>query len=940
MTKLILLALAVAACSTTATIADGTCGNYVLDPGEDCDQPGANCTADCRIVCDPTMRGTVCAGSNDGTCCPTGFTCGVDDVCHAPGGTLSTVGISQPFDVAQFRVADLDGDLIDDVLGVSSSAVSAIYGDLISPLTNANTQSSPFSTGPIAIGDYTGDQRPDVVIPTAAGLYALETSSGVPQPVAFPAFVYTTAVAARVATLGGDRAVALSFDVATANAVLSADAMTPVPLCGQAGIQLGNIAGRGLTADTESINTVGTPLRVPLETETSMGLVVCIQTPASLLSIPSYEYMATSVIGTGGGNRLTPDPFAGMAIPAYGETFFAHLDNDPSPCPDLAVPVIDNTNGNNDPFGAGLNATVVVPGKANAIGLGCTLNPVTAASSLKVAGVPLASITITHLGKTFSALVTESGIYDVNVGTGANVTSPVIPATRGWRYAIVADLDGNGLPDLVTVGAAADVEVIFQQPAVLGESQWIQRRITTTGAVSLVTAGDYDGDGFTDLAFAVVDPSDSRSGAIAVAWGGTDGFADPQISVTLDEFFSMTTAQIPDPSQPVGFDHADDLIVAHGALAGITTPYAIDPADPSQATYIYGSSTRLLSSPFRVKQGAVVAGDPGVLAAIGNYGPGGALGVLGVFSVPQLGNAAGEYEAEQLGPEPYGDFTQTAGVLFDVCGQQPACVQSAKLFNIALGATGELLLALRGDHVYGGKNSPAGTDVGADEPYCGSYYLATSGSTPSWSLTKCHDLVGDPQGAVDLTTSPWSSVYEVASSKVLTNDGMTALIVLSKLNTAKAYEAVLWNLTMVNGAPLLSSPVALSMELGTTLGIENVNCYDATSIELGQYTDASGAVFGADGPDMVVACRAPSTLSGTGFSMQLFMRFTNASGVAYVPAIDTGQDTTIELHAGDLNGDGLDDVVYTVGSTQQGTIHLFTQCDSHGAGCDRSGGSR
>ncbi len=938
MTKLILLALAVAACSTTATIADGTCGNYVLDPGEDCDQPGGNCTADCRIACDPAMRGDTCGSAIDGTCCPTGFTCGVDDVCHAPGGALSTVGISQPFDAAQFSVADLDGDLVDDVLGVSASAVSAIYGDLLSPLTNANTQSSPFSTGPIAIGDYTGDQRPDVVIPTAAGLYALETSSGVPRPVAFPALVETTAVNARVATLGAARSVDLAFDIGKQNAVLSADGMMPVSLCGQGGIELGTIAGRSLTADTESINMLGTPLRVPLETETSAGLVVCVQTPPSLLSVPSYEYMASASLG--GGTRLVPDPVTNMTMPAYGETFFAHLDDDPSPCPDLAIPVVDNTNGNNDPFGGGLDATVVVPGKANAAGLGCTLNPVATGSALKVAGVPLASIAITHLGKTVGALVTESGIYDVDVSTATNVTTPVIPATRSWRYAIVADLDGNGLPDLVTVGAAADVEVILQQPAIGGESQWIQRRITTTGAVSLVTAGDYDGDGVTDLAFAVVDPSDSRSGAIAVSWGGADGFADPQISVTLDEFFSMTTAQIPDPSQPPGFDHSDDLIVAHGALDAISSSDPIDPADPSQLTFIYGSSTRLLSSPFRVKQGAVVLGDPGVLAAIGNYGPGGALGVLGVFNVSGAGgDAGGSYGAEQLGPEPYGDFTQTTDVTFEVCGQQPACVQSARLFNVALGG-GELLLALRGDRVYGGKNSVSGTDVGVDEPACGGYYLATASSTPSWSLTKCHDLVGDPQGAVDMTGSPWSSVYELASTKLISNDGTTAVIVLSKLNAAKAYDAVLWNLTLANGAPLLSSPVVLSDELGTALGIANVNCYDATSIELGQYADASGAVFGADGPDMVVACRAPSPLSGTGFAMQLFERFTNANGVAYVPAIDTGQDTTIELHAGDLNGDGLDDVVYTVGSTQQGTIHLFTQCDSHGAGCDRSGGAR
>src|SRR5688572_12331500 len=70
-----LIVVTAPACAELPGVPSGTCGNLVLDPGEDCDQPGAACIApgrlgQCRYACapasqhcaDPSAQGCGCAG--------------------------------------------------------------------------------------------------------------------------------------------------------------------------------------------------------------------------------------------------------------------------------------------------------------------------------------------------------------------------------------------------------------------------------------------------------------------------------------------------------------------------------------------------------------------------------------------------------------------------------------------------------------------------------------------------------------------------------------------------------------------------------------------------------------------------------------------------------------------------------------------------------------
>src|SRR5882762_11842288 len=102
---LALLAVA-SACTNFDPIARGTCGNGVLEPGEDCDSTAQTCVK-CAVTC---------AVPQD---CPTADSaCGVDGFCHAPGGALAAPISAGTFEASELRITDIDHDGIGDALGL------------------------------------------------------------------------------------------------------------------------------------------------------------------------------------------------------------------------------------------------------------------------------------------------------------------------------------------------------------------------------------------------------------------------------------------------------------------------------------------------------------------------------------------------------------------------------------------------------------------------------------------------------------------------------------------------------------------------------------------------------------------------------------------------------------------------------------------------------
>src|SRR5437879_561621 len=127
--RVALLGLAVSACANLPDVPAGTCGNGVIDVGEDCDG-GAHCSQ-CSITCDTSA-------------CPDGYACGVDQLCHAPSGVFHGVATSSfGFPVFTGLPADVNGDGIDDVVGVSTASIVVTYGEPHGLLTDQATQVTP-----------------------------------------------------------------------------------------------------------------------------------------------------------------------------------------------------------------------------------------------------------------------------------------------------------------------------------------------------------------------------------------------------------------------------------------------------------------------------------------------------------------------------------------------------------------------------------------------------------------------------------------------------------------------------------------------------------------------------------------------------------------------------------------------------------------------------
>src|SRR5687767_10252260 len=98
-----------AACTPLPAIATGVCGNAVLDDDEDCDHLVDDpadplvCQA-CRFVC------------SDRAVCPTGWSCGLDQVCRPPAGRF-VAGTPVRLPTSFVELADFNGDRLLDLVG-------------------------------------------------------------------------------------------------------------------------------------------------------------------------------------------------------------------------------------------------------------------------------------------------------------------------------------------------------------------------------------------------------------------------------------------------------------------------------------------------------------------------------------------------------------------------------------------------------------------------------------------------------------------------------------------------------------------------------------------------------------------------------------------------------------------------------------------------------
>ncbi len=920
----LLLVGASAACTDEVSITSGVCGNYVHDPGEDCDRPGGACTSACRIACDPTARATACASSDaiDGTCCPTGMTCGVDDVCHAATGTVASTVLEQPYDDLGYTVADVNGDLVADLLGVATNTTEIRYGDPTTPFATVVSSRSP-TVAPgaqLGFGDIDGDKRLDVVYPTTTGLFAFTTGSGGLDAVEFPATVTPGVVHQRVAFVGSlfntvpgfvqldyvpnHLANESPYQLVVSTAPVFGDQTFTVKdqsksMCGLTSINADAVLrGRAIHPFLD-----GLALRVPFAIGgTTAGICVMTADPTLFGMVPAY-YAVPKLLWES--LHPTYKPSGGD-----GETFFANLVS-ASGCPDLVVSMTDSMTAT--------DYTMILKGVTGTSG--CSVDMLNT-DALYLLGKPFAAITLSPvLATSQPGLITSVGVYYNFATTPTIATQP----TRAWRYAVVGDLDGDGRQDFATVGVANDVEVFRQlawssaQPV-----QWNDYIIPTTDPVALIALGNFDGDKAGDVAVATVDTTASTAVEdLAVAWGSVDGTFDLEDVGTFGDAHSMVALDLVDTSLPAGIDHNDDLLIARGGTT-------LTAADPALMIAEYGATTRVMTAPY-VFTAQFGSSSPtratGVAAMVGAFGDNHAPGVAAIFAEPSNGpvTSMNNTALVDLTEQSYGGFTTSPTSLSSSCANssspdKPFCVSTAKYATMHR-SDGDLFLGLRGD-----------TDGGALSQ-CAIYFVA-NGTAPQLSTLSCASLAPAASVATDQDTqAAYAALTGVAIPRNLDNDGTTAHLALIT-QAVHAQQAFLWELTVDGGVPQLANPIALNSELQNSGALPAgalAHCMNVLEAELGTRV-VSGTTYGT-GKELVVAC---SVQVGTSYDTQLWTRYAGPPGTPpyYTLLYDLERDVTVGVYrTGDINGDGLEDLVWVDGTAGRVKLHALLQCDAHRTDC-------
>jgi hypothetical protein len=190
-----------------------------------------------------------------------------------------------------------------------------------------------------------------------------------------------------------------------------------------------------------------------------------------------------------------------------------------------------------------------------------------------------------------------------------------------WADAVIADFNADGLPDVAaSISNSLDIDVFVGTPEVI-PSQGPSRLglfnsflLSTAGPASFLTAGDFDGDLVTDLAFRERGAEGERGGSVAdvlaVAFGRRSGPPEPPARVgRLDRIEEIVSVNF---FNALLRDAVDDL--------GVTST-TLD-LEQRRVSLLFGSGDRQLLAPFGIRVGPnspyQLAGEP-IAATPGHF---------------------------------------------------------------------------------------------------------------------------------------------------------------------------------------------------------------------------------------------------------------------------------------------------------------------------------
>jgi hypothetical protein len=534
-----------ASCTDFDDVTRNTCGNGLLEAGEDCDSSDPSCVR-CAVLCDTVAD------------CPSeDYTCGVDGLCHAPSGELARPTAPVTFQVDDMRVADIDHDGRGDVVGISRTSIALRYGDAVGSLSASDSFVTPAQTGPASFGDIDGDGSLDLTLSTTEGLVSYTSAFGSLSPVDVKAPLVDNGSPIDIVSIHPFGPLQFAaFGIADGFVILIVFdfAQDPQNLVAAVPCQarIGAVPRAQFAID-----------KVDLYRAHADG--AALKNAVISFSTTQGATCAMSITGTTAGSYTVTDITPANAGTQTKRPVLIDLDTDSDPCPGL----LSSEGG---PAQLKWWDGRMASGRC-AIDAAPTVLPVLPGAPAGAVAIGRVPMQPAILFVSADAIVTTNGVYVL----GAGQMISLYQSSRPLAHVSFGDLDGDGDTDGAAISETEDdIDVLLRYP------EGVELlRYDTAARMTNITVGDFDGNGVGDLAYSEAAINHQK---LYVAYGTTDRHLDPLQVGTFTNVASLGLFQFVDSADNLSV--ADDLIVIQPATG--TAPGAV--------TLLHGSPQRTMLS--------------------------------------------------------------------------------------------------------------------------------------------------------------------------------------------------------------------------------------------------------------------------------------------------------------------------------------------------------
>jgi FG-GAP-like repeat len=518
-------ALAPSACATLNDLPENTCGNLIIEQanGEDCDgnpigSDGGVTAAPAGFTCSSACRVTCTAASDAGVAqCPDGWGCGVDGICRRPAGTFTAAGVDITENVDHLLLGDLDGDGRKDVVVDTGVDLRVHYfGDdgVLEQTTSIDAeQPSP------ALGDFNNDgitdisYRLDSAVTVRLGS-ADRALSAVPFPLPLPTSpdlsVKTTERLIAIDAIGAG-GVGIDPSKYKLRELLRVE---PGSVTTFFGISTDPAAVVTLAPTGQSaLPTTVTPIPVGWFDEAApCSQFVLANNASNVVEVyrPCVAGAPFAQWNEGGAPITVKLPSTPTTVVVAGPAYAVDVNHDGHL--DLVVYAVDTTTKEiqlDVAYGDGTGAFGSTPLANDSLAdRYLCLTTISLKTGMDSACAVLPPLAVADFdGDGALDVVNECGVFLAEKGTGtcgqygaltATALSGSGLAAAVWTTARVVDLNGDGAPDVVA-GTCQEASITYLENA--GSGIFNTYQIPTTGGVDDLEVGDFDGDLVPDVLF-------------------------------------------------------------------------------------------------------------------------------------------------------------------------------------------------------------------------------------------------------------------------------------------------------------------------------------------------------------------------------------------------------------------------------------------------------